>query len=128
MPERDGHDARDTAAFAALSPDSMALRVTRRCPPREPGLAEVKVSGECGDVAVILAVLRAGADGGRYEIAAVRGPYRNQPEPGLRMYVTVRCRAGDAPAGDTGGPGGDAAAGGPLSGRRRMRARRAAGR
>jgi len=125
MPEPDGDDARDTAAFAAMSPDSMALRVTRRCPPHEPGLAEVKVSGECGDVAVILTVLAAGADSGRYEIAGVRGPYRNQPEPGLRMYVTVRSLA---PAGNTGGPAGDTAAGGPLPGRRRKRARRAAGR
>lgn len=95
MAEPDDYDAREVAAFAAMFPGSMALRVARRCLPRAAG---VTMSGYSRVVAVVLRLLRAGAGRrGRYEIASVRGPFRNQPQPGVRVHVTVRFRAGDGP-------------------------------
>jgi hypothetical protein len=114
LSEPNDYDQQDEEAFAALYPDSMALRIVQRGPLPGPGTVEVRLSGENNDVAIILMILRAEAEGGQFEITSERGPYPNRQEPGLRMYVTLRF-----PAGHTTGPAAGAMANWPGTGNAR---------
>lgn len=53
--------------------------------PGQPGLTEVRLSGDPAGIDAAAAVLAAGS-----EILTRRGPYPNRRDPGVRVYLTIR--------------------------------------